>query len=103
MVAGRDRAIRKWNRLVVQSREHACRRIERMHRRWQDEQAAIWAIARADGGEAMGLIGWGDINLSDGDAEIATHPACHGTDTSGRGRCACGAGGSTGRCLSRRG
>ncbi|MEU6260857.1 GNAT family N-acetyltransferase [Streptomyces sp. NPDC047043] len=70
MTAGQDAAIRKWNRLVVESPGHARRRIERMHRRWQDEQAAIWAIARADGGEATGLIGWGDIDLADGNAEI---------------------------------
>lgn len=70
MTAGQDPAIRKWNRLIVESVEHARQRIERMHRRWQAEQAAIWAIARADGGEALGLIGWGDINLDDGNAEI---------------------------------
>ena len=41
MAAGQDPAIRKWNRLAVESPEHARQRIERMHRRWQDEQAAI--------------------------------------------------------------
>jgi len=39
--AGQDPAIRKWNRLIVPSPEHARRRIERMHERWQAEQAAI--------------------------------------------------------------
>ncbi|MFE7276107.1 GNAT family N-acetyltransferase [Streptomyces sp. NPDC057623] len=70
IAAGQDPGIRLWNRLVVESPEHARQRIERMHRRWQAEQAAIWAIASGDGGEALGLIGWGDINLEDGDAEI---------------------------------
>ncbi|EST36596.1 GNAT family N-acetyltransferase [Streptomyces roseochromogenus] len=70
VAAGQDPAIRKWNRLVVESREHARQRIERMHQRWQAEQAARWAIARADGSEALGLIGWGDIDLDDGNAEI---------------------------------
>ncbi|MGW1915479.1 GNAT family N-acetyltransferase [Streptomyces sp. NPDC002076] len=70
VAAGQDPAIRKWNRLDVGSPEGARRRIERMHRRWQTEEAAIWAIARADGGEALGLIGWGDIDLADGNAEI---------------------------------
>jgi len=70
VTAGQDPAIRKWNRLVVESPEHARRRIERMHRRWEAEQAAIWAIARPDGGGALGLIGWGDIDLDDGNAEI---------------------------------
>lgn len=70
VAASRDPAIQKWNRLVVESPEHARQRIQRMHQRWEGEQAAIWAIARADGGEALGLIGWGDIDLHDGNAEI---------------------------------
>jgi RimJ/RimL family protein N-acetyltransferase len=70
VTASQDPAIWKWNRLGVESPEHARQRIERMHRRWQAEQAAIWAIARADGSEALGLIGWGDINRDDGNAEI---------------------------------
>jgi RimJ/RimL family protein N-acetyltransferase len=68
--AGQDPAIRKWNRLIVESPEHARRRIERMHERWRAEQAAIWAISRAGGGETVGLIGWGDIDPNDGHAEI---------------------------------
>lgn len=40
-----------------------------MHERWQAETGAIWAIARPDG-EAVGLIGWGDIDLEEGSAEI---------------------------------
>jgi RimJ/RimL family protein N-acetyltransferase len=40
-----------------------------MHQRWQAELSAIWAIARP-GGEAKGLIGWGDIDLRGGSAEI---------------------------------
>ncbi|WP_416959382.1 GNAT family N-acetyltransferase [Streptomyces sp. Agncl-13] len=70
VAAGQDSAIRKWNRLVVASSDDARRRIERMHERWRAEEAAIWAIARADTGEAVGLIGWGDIDLDDGNAEI---------------------------------
>lgn len=70
VAAGQDPAIRKWNRLVVASSDDARHRIERMHERWRAEEAAIWAIARADTGEAVGLIGWGDIDLDDGNAEI---------------------------------
>ncbi|MDF2267384.1 GNAT family N-acetyltransferase [Streptomyces coacervatus] len=70
VTAGQDPAIRKWNRLIVKSAAHAHQRIERMHERWRAEQAAIWAIAGADGGKAVGLIGWGDIDLDDGHAEI---------------------------------
>lgn len=40
-----------------------------MRRRWQAELAAIWAVARPDGA-AVGLIGWGDIDLQGGGAEI---------------------------------
>lgn len=40
-----------------------------MHEHWHAELSAIWAIARV-GGEAMGLIGWGDIDLRGGSAEI---------------------------------
>lgn len=70
VAAGRDPAIRQWNRLCVESPEAARKRIERMHERWQAELSAIWAIARPGGGEAMGLIGWGDIDLAGGSAEI---------------------------------
>ncbi|MFG3039389.1 GNAT family N-acetyltransferase [Streptomyces sp. NPDC048330] len=68
--AGRDPAIRQWNRLPVTSPEEARERIERMHERRRNEQSTTWAIARPDGGEAVGLIGWGDIDLAGGSAEI---------------------------------
>ncbi|WP_412538743.1 GNAT family N-acetyltransferase [Longispora sp. K20-0274] len=67
--AGQDPAIRQWNLLLVESPQAARERIERMHQRWQAEEAAIWAIARP-GGEAVGLIGWSDIDLAGGSAEI---------------------------------
>ncbi|MFD7784090.1 GNAT family N-acetyltransferase [Streptomyces nojiriensis] len=67
--AGQDRAVRLWNRLSVNSPEEARQRIERMHRRWRAELGAIWAIARP-GGEALGLIGWNDVDLRGGSAEI---------------------------------
>ncbi|MFI0715372.1 GNAT family N-acetyltransferase [Streptomyces inhibens] len=69
VAAGQDPGVRQWNRLLVETLEDARRRIERMHERWQAEVSAIWAIARP-GGEAMGLIGWGDIDLSGGSAEV---------------------------------
>ncbi|MEU6865543.1 GNAT family N-acetyltransferase [Streptomyces sp. NPDC046876] len=70
VAAAREPAIRQWNRLVLTSQEEACRRIERMRERWENEQSAIWAIAQPDGGQAVGLIGWGDMDLSGGSAEI---------------------------------
>ncbi|MFI0213423.1 GNAT family N-acetyltransferase [Streptomyces lydicus] len=69
VTASQDQAIRRWNRLLVNSPEEARQRIERMRQRWQAELSAIWAIARPDSG-AMGLIGWGDIDLKEGSAEI---------------------------------
>ncbi|WP_369247399.1 GNAT family N-acetyltransferase [Streptomyces sp. R41] len=74
VAAGQDPAIRQWNLLHVESLDDARKRIERMHERWQAEQGAIWAIARSGGGDcggkAMGLIGWNDIDLTGGSAEI---------------------------------
>ncbi|MFF8373258.1 GNAT family N-acetyltransferase [Streptomyces lydicus] len=69
VAASQDEAIRRWNRLLVDSTEEASKKIERMHQRWQAELSAIWAIAQP-GGEAAGLIGWGDIDLKGGSAEI---------------------------------
>jgi len=70
VAASEDPAIRLWNLLHVDSSDDARRRIERMHERWRAEEGAIWAIARSGGGEALGLIGWGDVDLKGGSAEI---------------------------------
>lgn len=80
VAAGQDPAIRRWNRLVVATPEDARQRIQRMHERWRAECSAIWAIAQPDGGEAVGLIGWGDIDLGGGSAEIVywLRPAARG-------------------------
>ncbi|MFF0219477.1 GNAT family N-acetyltransferase [Streptomyces vinaceus] len=69
VAAGQEPAIRQWNRLLVATPEDARQRIERTHERWRAELSAMWAIARP-GDEAMGLIGWGDIDLTGGSAEI---------------------------------
>ncbi|MFF2810121.1 GNAT family N-acetyltransferase [Streptomyces sp. NPDC058000] len=69
VAASQDPAIRQWNRLLVETAEAARQRIERMHQRWRAELSAIWALAQPDG-EAVGLIGWGDIDLRGGSAEI---------------------------------
>ncbi|MEW1633031.1 GNAT family N-acetyltransferase [Streptomyces sp. NPDC093801] len=70
VAASREPAIRQWNRLVVTSRAQARERIGRMHERWREEQSAIWAVAGPADGRAVGLIGWGDIDLAGGSAEI---------------------------------
>ncbi|MHA5049792.1 GNAT family N-acetyltransferase [Streptomyces sp. SD15] len=70
VAAGQDPAIRQWNLLHVESPDDARKRIERMHERWHAETSAIWAIAGPGGGKATGLIGWNDIDLRGGSAEI---------------------------------
>ncbi|MFD3540593.1 GNAT family N-acetyltransferase [Streptomyces sp. NPDC058662] len=70
VAAAQEPTIRQWNRLFVTSQTEARSHIERMHERWHTEQSAIWAIARPGGGQALGLIGWGDIDLNGGSAEI---------------------------------
>ncbi|MET8399155.1 GNAT family N-acetyltransferase [Streptomyces sp900116325] len=70
VAAGQDPAIRRWTLLHVDSPEDARERIDRMHERWQTELSAMWAIARTEGGEAAGLIGWSGIDLKGGGAEI---------------------------------
>jgi RimJ/RimL family protein N-acetyltransferase len=71
LTAGQDPAIRHWNLFGVDSLDDARRRIQRMHERWQREQAAIWAIAGpGDDAPAVGLIGWRELDLAGGSAEI---------------------------------
>ncbi|MFC8587064.1 GNAT family N-acetyltransferase [Streptomyces sp. NPDC057217] len=67
--AARDPDIHLWSRLSVETPEDARRRIARMHERRRAELSAIWAVARP-GGEALGLAGWGDVDLAGGSAEI---------------------------------
>ncbi|WP_256252152.1 GNAT family N-acetyltransferase [Streptomyces sp. yr375] len=81
VAAGRDPAIGQWNLLAVRDREAAALRIERMRERWRAETGAIWAIAARSpsgggegsdegGGEVVGLVGWNDLDLAGGSAEI---------------------------------
>ncbi|MFH9425090.1 GNAT family N-acetyltransferase [Streptomyces sp. NPDC017529] len=70
VAACQDPAIRQWNRPEQVSLEGAREKIAHWHRRWHDEQAAIWAIAGRDGGEAVGLAGLADMHLKGGSAEF---------------------------------
>lgn len=65
-----DPDIRHWNRPALLSPAEAEERIARWHARRQDEEAAIWAVAPATGGPAVGLIGIGDLDLAGGSGEI---------------------------------
>lgn len=72
VAASNDPDIAQWNLLPAETPEGARSRIERMHERWQIEQSAIWAISRpgSQGSQAIGLIGWSDLDLEGGSAEI---------------------------------
>ncbi|MFE9634260.1 GNAT family N-acetyltransferase [Streptomyces sp. NPDC006463] len=65
-----DPEIRHWNRPDPLTLAGAEDRIARWHGRWQAEVAAIWAVAPAAGGPAVGSIGLADLDLRGGSGEI---------------------------------
>lgn len=65
-----DPDIRHWNRPDPLTEDRAVTRIARWRERWHAERAAVWALAPADGGSAIGLIGLADIDLSGGSGEF---------------------------------
>ncbi|WP_405527916.1 GNAT family N-acetyltransferase [Streptomyces canus] len=98
VAASHDPAISRWNLLPTLTEDEARARIGRMRERWERETAAVWAVAREDGGEGagvltstgigpavprdehaenpgpgdiLGLAAWIDVDLDRGHAEIA--------------------------------
>lgn len=65
-----DPDIRHWNRPDPLTEDRAVTRIARWRERWRTERAAVWAVAPAGGGVAVGLIGLADIDLRGGSGEI---------------------------------
>lgn len=65
-----DPDIRHWNRPDPLTPARAVTRIARWRERWQAERAAIWAVAPAAGGPAVGLICIADLDLRGGSGEI---------------------------------
>lgn len=65
-----DPEIRHWNRPGRIDLPEAEARIARWHERRQAESAAVWAIAPAPGGPAVGLIGLADLDLAGGSGEF---------------------------------
>ncbi|MFE2267232.1 GNAT family N-acetyltransferase [Streptomyces griseosporeus] len=63
-----DPDIQHWNRPGRLTIDTAHEKIARWKLRWQDEEAAIWAIAPADD-IPVGLIGLGDLDLRGGSGE----------------------------------
>jgi RimJ/RimL family protein N-acetyltransferase len=62
--------IQHWNRPGRVSVDAARERIARWRRRWQSEEAAVWAVAPEHDGSPVGLIGLGDMDLRGGSAEF---------------------------------
>ncbi|WP_328978214.1 GNAT family N-acetyltransferase [Streptomyces canus] len=108
VAASHDPAISRWNLLPTLTEDEARARIGRMRERWERETAAVWAVAREDGGEGahvltstgigpagprdehaknpgpgdiLGLAAWINVDLDRGHAEIAywVLPAGRGT------------------------
>ncbi|MFI0219712.1 GNAT family N-acetyltransferase [Streptomyces lydicus] len=69
--AFQDPSIQRWHTHHVTSREEAQEWIAASHQSWQQEQAAQWAITRADGSEVLGRIALRWMDLLHGLAECA--------------------------------
>ena len=67
--AWRDPAIRQWNRPPTGGIEQARERIARYGRRWREETAVTWAIARAGDDTVLGSVSLADMDLRHGTAE----------------------------------
>ncbi|CAM5488633.1 acetyltransferase [Streptomyces avidinii] len=82
-----DPDIRHWNRPDPLTEDRAVTRIARWRERWQTERAAVWAVAPAGGGVAVGLIGLADLDLRGGSGEIMYWllPAGRGTGATAEG------------------
>ncbi|MCX5406348.1 GNAT family N-acetyltransferase [Streptomyces sp. NBC_00335] len=65
-----DPDIRHWNRPDPLTEDRAVTRIARWRERWHAERSAVWALAPAEGGSAVGLIGLADIDLRGGSGEF---------------------------------
>ncbi|GGU80756.1 hypothetical protein GCM10010275_14460 [Streptomyces litmocidini] len=64
-----DPDVQHWNRPGRLTTDTAREKIERWKLRWQDEEAAIWAVTPADG-TPVGLIGLADPDLPGGGGEF---------------------------------
>ncbi|MFD3676331.1 GNAT family N-acetyltransferase [Streptomyces sp. NPDC058613] len=65
-----DPDIRFWNRPSLLDEAGAVARIARWETRRQAEEGVLWAVAPAQGGQAFGLVGLGDVDLAGGSAEF---------------------------------
>ncbi|MEY9870679.1 RimJ/RimL family protein N-acetyltransferase [Streptacidiphilus sp. MAP12-33] len=69
--AALDPGIQRWSRPGRGVTEADAReRIARWRRRWRSEEAAIWAVVAAGAERPVGLIGWADVDLVGGSAEV---------------------------------
>ena len=65
--AYRDPAIRHWHPRQPASEDETREWFERYRQSWAQETGVSWAVTR-DGGEVLGRIALGSVNLADGDA-----------------------------------
>ncbi len=65
-----DPDVQQWNRPGSLTVPEARDRIARWRKQWQEEAAAIWAIAEPRGESPVGLVGLGDVDLAAGGAEF---------------------------------
>ncbi|WP_329381338.1 GNAT family N-acetyltransferase [Streptomyces sp. NBC_01351] len=70
VAAYEDPDIRHWNRPGHRTLAEAEERITRWRDLWEAEEAAVWALAPAGGGPAVGLIGLADLDLAGGTGEF---------------------------------
>ncbi|MER7345255.1 GNAT family N-acetyltransferase [Streptomyces aurantiacus] len=78
--AFQDPALQRWHARVADSEDEAREWIEDWRAAWAKERAATWAVADADTGEVAGRVALREINLGDGQAEMAywTMPRARG-------------------------
>jgi RimJ/RimL family protein N-acetyltransferase len=85
LAAYRDPEIRHWHTRQPASEEEVRQWFERYRRDWAQETGAHWAVTR-DGGEVLGRIAMGSLNLADGDAGLGywVLPAARGAGVASR-------------------
>ncbi|MFD9072709.1 GNAT family N-acetyltransferase [Streptomyces lasiicapitis] len=69
--AFQDPVLQRWHARVADDEDEAREWIEGWRAAWAEEQNAHWAVADADTGEVLGRVALREINLADGQAEMA--------------------------------
>ncbi len=85
LAAYQDPAIRQWHTRQPASQEQVLAWFEQYRQAWAQETGASWAVTR-DGGEVLGRLALGSVNLDDGVAGCAywVLPAARGAGVASR-------------------